>query len=80
MRAKRIVLTIIFIFIFIILIIPEKHKSKETDTVEYRAILYTFTKIREETMTYGYRTGTRLEILGLLIYEDIDDQSEYGFN
>lgn len=80
MKAKKIVTGIIFFFIFLILVIPKENKSKDTETIEYKAILYTYTKIREETMTFGYKTGVRLEILGNLIYEEIDDPSVYEFN
>ena len=65
MTKKRII--IIVIIILIIGLIPIKNQLKDGGSIEYRAILYKYTKIHKlsEQSSTGYEDGWELRILGV---------------
>ena len=72
MNKKKIM--IILIAIFIIMLFPIPFKLKDGGSIEYRAILYKYTKIHRlnNNSPTGYEDGWTLEILGMHVKEKID--------
>lgn len=72
MNKKKII--IILIAIFIIMLFPIPFKLKDGGSIEYRAILYKYTKIHRlnNNSPTGYEDGWTLEILGMHVKEKID--------
>jgi len=68
MKKKNIIL-IIAIVIFILMLIPVPIRLKDGGSVEYKAILYKYTKIHRinEKSSTGYEDGWELRILGLQV-------------
>lgn len=66
---KRNIILIVVIVIFILMLIPMPIKLKDGGSVEYKAILYKYTKIHRlsEQSTTGYEDGWELKILGLQV-------------
>ena len=72
MKNKK-VITIIAIALLIIMLIPIKHELWDGSSIEYRAILYKYTKIHrlgEKSLT-GYEDGWELKILGAHVAGEI---------
>lgn len=67
MKNKKKVMIIIAIIVFILMLIPIKDRLWDGGSVEYRAILYKYTKIHRlsETSSTGYEDGWELKILGV---------------
>ena len=68
MKKKNIIL-IVAIAIFILMLIPIPVRLKDGGSVEYKAILYKYTKIHRlsEKSSTGYEDGWELKILGIHI-------------
>lgn len=68
MKKKNIIL-IIAIVVFIIMLIPVPIRLKDGGSIEYKAILYKYTKIHRlnEKSSTGYEDGWELKILGVHI-------------
>ena len=72
MSKKRII--IILIVVFILMLIPIPVRLKDGGSIEYKALLYKYTKIHrlnEKSMT-GYEDGWELSILGIRVAGSID--------
>ncbi len=72
MSKKRII--IILIVVFILMLIPIPVRLKDGGSIEYKALLYKYTKIHrlnEKSMT-GYEDGWELSILGIFVGGIID--------
>lgn len=72
MKNKKVIIIIVIVML-IIMLIPIKHKLWDGSTIEYRAILYKYTKIHrlnEKSFT-GYETGWELKILGVHVAGEI---------
>lgn len=67
-------LLIILIVIFVIMLIPVPIHIKDGGSVEYKALLYKYTKIHRlnENSSTGYEDGWKLEILGFDVGEYTD--------
>ena len=76
MKKKNIIL-IIFI-IFILMLIPIPIRLKDGGSVEYKAILYKYTKIHRlsEKSSKGYEDGWELKILGIQVDKRINTYVE----
>lgn len=68
MKKKNIIL-IVAIVIFILMLIPIPVRLKDGGSVEYKAILYKYTKIHRlnEKSSTGYEDGWELRILGIQV-------------
>ena len=66
MKKKNIIL-IVVIVIFILMLIPIPIRLKDGGSVEYKAVLYKYTKIHRlsEKSSTGYEDGWELKILGI---------------
>lgn len=72
MKNKKVIIIIVIVML-IIMLIPIKHKLWDGSTIEYRAILYKYTKIHrlnEKSFT-EYETGWELKILGVHVAGEI---------
>lgn len=72
MKNKKVIIIIVIVML-IIMLIPIKHKLWDGSTIEYRAILYKYTKIHrlnEKSFT-EYETGWELKILGVQVAGEI---------
>lgn len=70
---KRKIIVFIITLLFILAIIPIPMKLKDGGSIEYKAILYSVTKIRRintQSMT-GYETGWEIKVLGFQIYNNV---------
>lgn len=72
-KAKIYIIVIAVIIILAILLIPNPRYLKDGGTVEYKALLYNITKLHKlsEYSPTGYDEGTKIEILGIEVYNDI---------
>lgn len=72
MKNKKVII-IIAIVMLIIMLIPIKHKLWDGSSIEYRAILYKYTKIHRlnEKSFMEYETGWELKILGVHVAGEI---------
>lgn len=68
MKKKNIII-IIALVIFVLMLIPIPIKLKDGGSVEYKAILYKYTKIHRlsEKSSTGYEDGWELNILGIQV-------------
>lgn len=75
MKKKKLIITLI---ILILILTPIKFKLKDGGSTEYKAILYTVTKIHRlsEKLETGYEDGLKIEILGIQIYNKINSNLE----
>ena len=73
MKKKKIII-IVIIIIFILMLIPFPIHLKDGGSVEYKALLYKYTKIHRlsEKSPSGYEDGWDLEILGIHVAGTID--------
>lgn len=82
MKKKNIIL-IVVIVIFILMLIPIPMRLKDGGSVEYKAILYKYTKIHRlsEQSSTGYENGWELRILRIQIGENINTyvENKYSF-
>lgn len=70
---KRKIIVFIITLLFILALIPIPMKLKDGGSIEYKAILYSVTKIRRintQSMT-GYETGWEIKVLGFQIYNNV---------
>lgn len=72
MKKKRLIIGII---ILSLTIIPIPFKLKDGGTTEYKAILYTITKLHRlsPNSKTGYEDGLKVKILGIQVYNEIKD-------
>lgn len=77
MKKKRIII-IVAIIIFIIMLIPIPIRLKDGGSVEYKAMLYKYTKIHRlsEKSATGYEDGWELRILGVQVGGEINTYVE----
>ena len=73
MKKKSIFLIVIVVFV-ILMLIPIPFKLKDGGSVEYKAILYKYTKVHKisEQSQTGYEDGWELEILGYHVAGEIN--------
>ena len=73
MKKKVIFVMIILILILLILLVPRTRYLNDGGTVEYKALLYNVTKLNKLNYhsSTGYDRGTKIEILGIEVYNDI---------
>lgn len=72
MKKKKVIIIIVIVML-IIMLIPIKHKLWDGSSIEYRAILYKYTKIHrlsEKSFT-GYEDGWELKIFGVHVAGEI---------
>ena len=70
---KRKIIVFIITLLFILALIPIPMKLKDGGSIEYKAILYSVTKIRRintQSMT-GHETGWEIKVLGFQIYNNV---------
>lgn len=69
MKKKKII--IIAIIVFITMLIPVPIKAKDGGSVEYKAVLYSITKIHRfnSQSVNGYENGWKIKILGITFYD-----------
>ena len=72
MKKKNII--IIFLIIFVLMLIPIPVRLKDGGSVEYKALLYKYTKIHrlQEKSITGYEDGWELKILGIRVGSKIN--------
>ena len=79
MNKKKIL--IILIILIVLMLIPFPNRIKDGGSIEYKAILYKYTKIHRlnEKSSTGYEDGWELEILGIRVggKTDLNDTSEH---
>ena len=81
MKKKKIIKLIIILIIIVVLCIPFPIHYVGYGNIEYKAVLYTVTKIsqrpsvppsKKEGNYFGeYNVGTTVEILGFEVYNDV---------
>ena len=70
---KRKIIVFIITLLFILALIPIPMKLKDGGSIEYKAILYSVTKIcriNTQSLT-GYETGWEIKVLGFQIYNNV---------
>ena len=70
---KRKIIVFIITLLFILALIPIPMKLKDGGSIEYKAILYSVTKIRRintQSLT-GYETGWEIKVLCFQIYNNV---------
>lgn len=70
---KRKIIVFIITLLFILALIPIPMKLKDGGSIEYKAILYSVTKIHRintQSLT-GYETGWEIKVLGFQIYNNV---------
>lgn len=77
MKKKKIII-IVAIVIFILMLIPIPVRLKDGGSVEYKAVLYKYTKIHRlsEKSYTGYEDGWELKILEIHVGEKIDTHTK----
>ena len=72
MKSKKIV--IIFVVVLMLMLIPIPLKLKDGGSTEYKAMLYSVTKIHRlnHQSSTGYEDGWKIEILGIQVYNEVD--------
>ena len=72
MKNKRLV--VIAFLVLILLIIPIPFRLRDGGSIEYKAILYSVTKIHRlnHQSSTGYEDGWKIEILGAQVYNEVD--------
>lgn len=70
---KRKIIVFIITLLFILALIPIPMKLKDGGSIEYKAILYSVTKIRRinTQSLIGYETGWEIKVLGFQIYNNV---------
>ena len=70
---KKVIIVSIVALIMLVLLIPRPRYLNDGGTVEYKAVLYNITKLHKlnEYSPTGYDEGTKIEILGIEVYNDI---------
>ena len=73
MNKKKIII-IVAIVVFVLMLIPIPMRLKDGGSVEYRAVLYKYTKIHRlsERSTTGYEDGWELKILGIYVGGEVN--------
>ena len=73
MKKKKIII-IVAIVVFVLMLIPFPMRLKDGGSVEYRAILYKYTKIHRlnEQSSTGYEDGWELKILGIYVGGEVN--------
>lgn len=73
MKKKKIII-IVAIVIFILMLIPIPNRIKDGGSIEYKAILYKYTKIHRlnEKSSTGFEDGWELKILGIHVGGETD--------
>ena len=73
MNKKKIII-IVAIVVFVLMLIPIPMRLKDGGSIEYRAILYKYTKIHRlsERSTTGYEDGWELKILGIYVGGEVN--------
>lgn len=68
MKKKKIII-IVSIVVFVLMLIPIPNRLKDGGSVEYKAVLYQYTKIHSlnEYSVTGYADGWELYILGIRV-------------
>lgn len=73
MKKKVIIAMMLVIIILVILLVPRPRYLNDGGTVEYESLFYNVTKLNK--LNYysptGYDKGTKIEILGIEVYNDI---------
>lgn len=76
---KKKVIIVIGIIILLILLVPTPMHLADGGTVEYKALTYKISivhRLNAGSLT-GYEDGIIIEILGVKIYEKIDNHMDY---
>ena len=70
---KKVIIVSIVALIMLALLIPRPRYLNDGGTVEYKALLYNVTKLNKLNYhsSTGYDRGTKIEILGIEVYNDI---------
>ena len=70
---KKVIIVSIVALIMLVLLIPRPRYLNDGGTVEYKALLYNVTKLNKLNYhsSTGYDRGTKIEILGIEVYNDI---------
>lgn len=73
MKKKKIII-IVAIVLFVLMLIPIPMRLKDGGSIEYRAILYKYTKIHRlsEQSSTGYEDGWELKILGIYVGGEVN--------
>lgn len=73
MKKKKIII-IVAIVLFVLMLIPIPMRIKDGGSIEYRAILYKYTKIHRlnERSSTGYEDGWELKILGIYVGGEVN--------
>lgn len=67
---------VVFIIVLIVLLIPKKSMLWDGGSVEYKAVLYKYTKVHRINNSGGYYDGVVIEVLGLKIFDNTKIVSE----
>lgn len=72
---KKKILIIIIIILVLILLVPIPFHLKDGGSIEYKALLYTITKYHrlDSNSETGYKDGIGVEILGMKLYNNMED-------
>ena len=70
---KNKVIIVVIVLVLLILLVPRTRYLNDGGTVEYKSFLYNVTKLHKlnDYSPTGYDEGTKIEILGIEVYNDI---------
>ena len=70
---KKVIIVSIVVLSLLVLLIPRPRYLNDGGTVEYKALLYNVTKLNKLNYhsSTGYDRGTKIEILGIEVYNDV---------
>lgn len=71
---KKKLLCVILVLIVLLCLIPHKRFLEDGGSVEYKAILYSVTDVREiggDGINDEYQEGIRVKILGIKVFDNV---------
>ena len=69
---KKKILIIVLVLVFLCGLIPQKRALEDGGSIEYKALLYSFTDVKEiggDGIDDEYQEGLRVKILGITIFD-----------
>lgn len=69
-------LILILIIIFIGLNIPVRYQLKDGGSIVYKSVLWSYEKVHSMNAQEGYDVGTRFDILGISIIDNVKPEKK----
>ena len=70
-KTMKKIIAIILIVLFVAINIPARYQLKDGGTVVYKSVLWSYEKVHRMNDGGGYDVGTRLDILGIQLIDDV---------